>query len=155
MEDTIARYQTEMEELQKSRKEIIRQAKEEAERMLQESTPALKIPSVRLKKLRPKKKDPPGAPGAERFPYFSGNNDFQRTRGKDCRKMEKLKEKQERKKNKKNEPKTAASQTAATPKVMPITVGENVKIKGQTSIGRSWKSMVKMQPSLSEALKLR
>ena len=37
MEDTIARYQTEMEELQKSRKEIIRQAKEEAERMLQES----------------------------------------------------------------------------------------------------------------------
>lgn len=37
MEETIARYQTEMEELQKSRKEIIRQAKEEAERMLQES----------------------------------------------------------------------------------------------------------------------
>lgn len=53
-----------------------------------------------------------------------------------ARKMEKLKEKQERKKNKKNEPKTAASQTAATPKVIPITVGENVKIKGQTSVGQ-------------------
>ena len=37
MEETIARYQKEMEELQKSRKEVIRQAKEEAERMLQES----------------------------------------------------------------------------------------------------------------------
>ena len=37
MEETIARYQTEMEELQKSRKEIIKQAKEEAERILQES----------------------------------------------------------------------------------------------------------------------
>ena len=37
MEDTIARYQAEMDELQKSRKEIIKQAKEEAERMLQES----------------------------------------------------------------------------------------------------------------------
>lgn len=37
MEETIARYQAEMEELQKSRKEIIRQAKEEAERLLQES----------------------------------------------------------------------------------------------------------------------
>lgn len=53
-----------------------------------------------------------------------------------ARKMEKLKEKQERKKNKKNEPKTAASQTAAAPKVMPIAVGENVKIKGQTSVGQ-------------------
>ena len=37
MEETIVRYQSEMEELQKSRKEIIRQAKEEAERLLQES----------------------------------------------------------------------------------------------------------------------
>lgn len=69
--------------------------------------------------------------------------------------MEKLKEKQERKKNKKNEPKTAASQTAATPKVMPITVGENVKIKGQTSVGQVMEINGKMQPSLSEALKLR
>lgn len=37
MEDTIERYQKEMEELQKSRKEIIRKAKEEAEHLLQES----------------------------------------------------------------------------------------------------------------------
>ena len=41
MEETIARYQTEMEELQKSRKEIIKQAKEEAERILQESNAVL------------------------------------------------------------------------------------------------------------------
>lgn len=50
--------------------------------------------------------------------------------------MEKLKEKQERKKNRKNEPKATASQTPAVPKVMPLTVGENVKIKGQTSVGQ-------------------
>ena len=53
-----------------------------------------------------------------------------------ARKMEKLKEKQERKKNRKNEPKATASQTPAVPKVMPLTVGENVKIKGQTSVGQ-------------------
>ena len=53
-----------------------------------------------------------------------------------ARKMEKLKEKQERKKNKKNEPKTAAVSPTSTPKVTPITVGDNVKIKGQTSVGQ-------------------
>ena len=53
-----------------------------------------------------------------------------------ARKMEKLKEKQERKKNKKNEQKAASSSTTATPKVAPISVGENVKIKGQTSVGQ-------------------
>ncbi|KAA6341845.1 Endonuclease MutS2, partial [termite gut metagenome] len=37
LEETIARYEVEMEELGKSRKEIIRQAKEEAEHLLQES----------------------------------------------------------------------------------------------------------------------
>lgn len=37
MEETIARYQTEIEELQKSRKEILRKAKEEAEQLMQEA----------------------------------------------------------------------------------------------------------------------
>ena len=37
MEDTIARYQAEMEDLQKSRKEIIKKAKEEAEQLVQEA----------------------------------------------------------------------------------------------------------------------
>ena len=43
MEETITRYQTEIEELQKSRKEIIRQAKKKRNACLQESMPALKI----------------------------------------------------------------------------------------------------------------
>ena len=37
MEETIARYQAEMEELQKSRKEILQKAKEEAEQLMQEA----------------------------------------------------------------------------------------------------------------------
>ena len=37
MEETIARYQTEIEELQKSRKEILQKAKEEAEQLMQEA----------------------------------------------------------------------------------------------------------------------
>lgn len=137
MEDTIARYQTEMEELQKSRKEIIRQAKEEAERMLQESNARIENTIRTIKEAQAEK---------EKTRLVRQElNDFRTSletmtskeqEEKIARKMEKLKEKQERKKNKKNEPKNAASQTAATPKVIPITVGENVKIKGQTSVGQ-------------------
>ena len=50
--------------------------------------------------------------------------------------MEKLKEKQERKKNKKSEPKAAVSSPSSAPKIVPIAIGENVKIKGQTSVGQ-------------------
>ena len=53
-----------------------------------------------------------------------------------AKKMEKLKEKQERKKNKKSEPKAAVSSPSSAPKIVPIAVGENVKIKGQTSVGQ-------------------
>ena len=37
MEKTIARYETEIAELQRSRKEILRKAKEDAEQLLRES----------------------------------------------------------------------------------------------------------------------
>ena len=37
MEDTIARYERELEELEKSRKEILKKAKEDAEHLLEES----------------------------------------------------------------------------------------------------------------------
>ena len=37
MEETISKYETEIQELEKSRKEILRKAKEDAERLLQES----------------------------------------------------------------------------------------------------------------------
>ena len=141
MEDTIARYQTEMEELQNHGRRLSDKLKKKLNECCRNQTPASKIPSVRLKKLRPKRKDPLGTSGAERFPYFPGNNDFKEQEEKIARKMEKLKEKQERKKNKKRT-ENAASQTAATPKVIPITVGENVKIKGtdkrRTGHGNQW-----------------
>jgi DNA mismatch repair protein MutS2 len=42
MEETIERYQTEIEDLQKSRKEILRKAKEEVEQLMQEEALAQK-----------------------------------------------------------------------------------------------------------------
>ncbi|MDD3037429.1 Smr/MutS family protein [Bacteroides sp.] len=136
MEDTIARYQTEMEELQKSRKEIIRQAKEEAERMLQESNARIEN-TIRAIKEAQAEKEKTRLVRQELTDFRTSLESLssKEKEGKIAQKMEKLKEKQERKKNKKNEPKDISS-SPVTPKIIPITVGENVKIKGQTSVGQ-------------------
>ncbi|WP_077155870.1 endonuclease MutS2 [Bacteroides bouchesdurhonensis] len=136
MEETIARYQTEMEELQKSRKEIIRQAKEEAERLLQESNARIEN-TIRTIKEAQAEKEKTRLVRQELADFRTSLDSFssKEQEEKIAQKMKKLKEKQERKKNKKNDPKTASS-PSATPKIIPITVGENVKIKGQTSIGQ-------------------
>ena len=137
MEDTIARYQTEMEELQKSRKEIIRQAKEEAERMLQESNARIENTIRTIKEAQAEKEKTRLA--RQELTDFRTSLDALASKEQEeklARKMEKLKEKQERKKNKKNEPKAANAPTIIVPKVTPIGIGENVKIKGQTSVGQ-------------------
>lgn len=137
MEETIARYQAEMEELQKSRKEIIKQAKEEAERMLQESNARIEN-TIRTIKEAQAEKEKTRIVRQELSDFrssleTSGSKELEE---KIARKMEKLKEKQDRKKTKKNEPKAVSANSSVTPKVTPISVGENVKIKGQTSIGQ-------------------
>ena len=137
MEETIARYQTEMEELQKSRKEIIRQAKEEAERMLQESNARIENTIRTIKEAQAEKEKTRQA--RQELTNFRTSLDALASKEheeKIAKKMEKLKEKQERKKNKKSEPKAAVSSPSSAPKIVPIAVGENVKIKGQTSIGQ-------------------
>ena len=69
----LPRYQTEMEELQKSRKEIIRQAKEEAERMLQESNARIENTIRTIKEAQAEKeKTTSGTSGTNKLPYFSG-----------------------------------------------------------------------------------
>ena len=137
MEETIARYQTEMEELQKSRKEIIKQAKEEAERILQESNARIENTIRTIKEAQAEKEKTRLA--RQELTDFRTSLDALASKEQEenlARKMEKLKEKQERKKNKKNEPKTANASTIIVPKVAPIGIGENVKIKGQTSVGQ-------------------
>ncbi|MEY8687420.1 endonuclease MutS2 [Bacteroides sp. AN502(2024)] len=137
MEETIARYQAEMEELQKSRKEIIRQAKEEAQRMLQESNARIENTIRKIKEAQAEKEKTRQA--RQELADFRTSLDASASKEQEekiARKMEKLKEKQERKRNKKSEPKAVTSSPLSVPKVVPIAVGENVKIKGQTSVGQ-------------------
>ena len=136
MEETIARYQAEMEELQKSRKEIIRQAKEEAERLLQESNARIENTIRTIKEAQAaKEKTRLVRQELADFRESIDNLTSKEQEDKIARKMEKLKEKQNRKKEKKQTGTKEQPTVQQTPKATPITEGCPVRIKGQSSVG--------------------
>ena len=136
MEETIARYQAEMEELQKSRKEIIRQAKEEAERLLQESNARIENTIRTIKEAQAEKeKTRLVRQVLADFRESIDNLTSKEQEDKIARKMEKLKEKQNRKKEKKQNGTKEQPAVQQTPKTTPITEGCPVRIKGQSSVG--------------------
>lgn len=136
MEETIARYQAEMEELQKSRKEIIRQAKEEAERLLQESNARIENTIRTIKEAQAEKeKTRLVRQELADFRESIDNLTSKEQEDKIARKMEKLKEKQNRKKEKKQNCTKEQPAVQQTPKTTPITEGCPVRIKGQSSVG--------------------
>ena len=136
MEETIARYQSEMEELQKSRKEIIRQAKEEAERLLQESNARIENTIRTIKEAQAEKeKTRLVRQELADFRESIDNLTSKEQEDKIARKMEKLKEKQNRKKEKKQNGTKEQPTVQQTPKATPITEGCPVRIKGQSSVG--------------------
>lgn len=135
MEETIARYQAEMEELQKSRKEIIRQAKEEAERLLQESNARIENTIRTIKEAQAEKeKTRLVRQELADFRESIDNLTSKEQEDKIARKMEKLKEKQNRKKEKKQNGTKEQPAVQQTPKTTPITEGCPVRIKGQSSV---------------------
>ncbi len=136
MEETIVRYQSEMEELQKSRKEIIRQAKEEAERLLQESNARIENTIRTIKEAQAEKKKTRLV--RQELAEFRESMDSLTSKEQEdkiARKMEKLKEKQNRKKEKKQNVPKEQQAAQQTPQVAPITEGCPVRIKGQSSVG--------------------
>lgn len=135
MEDTIAKYEADIQELDKSRKEILRKAKEDAERLLQESNARIEN-TIRTIKEAQADKERTRLVRQELSDFKEQIEDIEKSslEEKIARKMEKLRNKQERKKEKKDKPQSTVSQSAV-PKVAPIAVGSPVKIKGQSSIG--------------------
>lgn len=136
MEETIARYERELEELDRSRKEILKKAKEDAGRLLEESNARIENTIRTIKEAQAEK---------ERTREVRQNlADFRRQveeadkaamEEKIARKMDCLREKQERRKERKerqgNEP-----SVQPVVKVKPIGAGDYVRIKGQTSVGQ-------------------
>lgn len=137
MEDTIARYEKEIEELERSRKEILKKAKEEAERLLQESNAKIENTIRTIKEAQAEKERTRTArQELTDFKEQVEKLDKAAMEEKIARKMEQLREKQERKKDKKARQQQKDSEPQPVPKVRPIEAGDYVRIKGQTSVGQ-------------------
>ena len=137
MEDIIAKYEAEIQELEKNRKSILRKAKEDAENLLQESNARIEN-TIRTIKEAQADKERTKLARQELSEFKEQIDDIEKLSDEDkiARKMQKLHEKQERKKDKKNKPQAGISVTPSVePKVKPIEIGSRVKIKGQTSVG--------------------
>ena len=146
MEETIERYQTEIEDLQKSRKEILRKAKEEVEQLMQEANARIENTIRSIKEAQAEKEKTRQA--RQELTDFRESMEAlanKELEEKIARKMEKLKEKQNRKKEKKADKgkenglsaQALAEQQARkeAERLAAITPGCNVRIKGQTSVG--------------------
>ena len=146
MEETIARYQAEIEELQKSRKEILRKAKEEAEQLMQEANARIEntirtINEVQAEKEKTRQVRQELSDFRESMEALAAKEQEEKI----ARKIEKLKEKQNRKKEKKanrGQENALSAQALAeqqarkeAERLAAIVPGSNVKIKGQTSVG--------------------
>lgn len=146
MEETISRYQTEMEELQKSRKEILRKAKEEVEQLMQEANARIENTIRSIKEAQAEKeKTRQARQELTDFRESLEERSLKEQEEKIARKMEKLKEKQNRKKEKKTNkgqangmsPEELAAQQAKkeAERLASIVPGAYVKLKGQTAVG--------------------
>ena len=134
MEDTIARYQQEIEELERKRKEILQKAKEDAEHLLQESNAKIENTIRTIKEAQAEK----GRTRTARqeladFKQEVETIDTAALEEQIARKMERLREKQKRKEERKNK---KAETAPMQPKAKPICTGDYVRIKGQTSVGQ-------------------
>lgn len=148
MERIIARYETEMEELQRSRKEILRKAKEDAEQLLKDSNARIENTIRSIKEAQADK---------ERTRSIRQElNEYKETIGavgtadeedKIARKMQQLAERKKRQAERKEKrasegarrkaegDELARKARMAEAEDKPLAVGDTVRIKGQTTVG--------------------
>lgn len=127
LEEITTKYQIDLTDVEKQRKEIIRQAKYDAQRLLSEANAKIEntirgIKEAQAEKEKTKEIRQGLAAFKEQLESVDSNVDDKITR-----KIQKL---QEREKNKKNKVKAVKEQ-----KIETISVGDNVRLKGQTSVG--------------------
>lgn len=126
LEELTSTYETDLQAVDKQRKEIVKKAKEDAERLLSEANAKIENTIRTIKEAQADKEKTKNA--RQQLTEFkdSLNNDKNES-DKISRKIEKLKE---RETNKKKKEKVTKEQ-----KQVIISIGDNVKIKGQSSIG--------------------
>ncbi len=148
MEQTIAKYEEEIAELQRQRKEIIRKAKEEAEQLLSDSNARIERTIREIKEAQAEKEETRRA--RQRLDDFRIKEVESQETAMDEeieRKMEKIRRRQERKKTHPQAPPVregSGLRDASTPQAggLPSLTGgvgggsSFVRIKGQTSVGQ-------------------
>jgi len=127
LEEITSNYETDLVSIEKQRKEILKKAKEEAERILSETNAKIEntIRSIREAQAEKEKTKIARQQLSEFKDSLQSNDNVQDD--KISRKIKKLKEREEKKKNKTKTPKEQNAEV--------ISVGDSVRIKGQTSVG--------------------
>ena len=128
LEEITARYEQDLEAVNSQRKEIIRTAKEEAQRILSEANARIENTIREIKEAQAEKEKTKLA----RKTLETFRDSVQTTEETDnqiARKMAKLQERKQRKKSK------TATSTTSTFDPHTIEIGDNVRLKGQTSAG--------------------
>ena len=128
LEDIIARYEKDLSEVNSQRKEIVREAKAEASRILSDANARIENTIREIKEAQAGKERTKQA-RQELQSFKDSVSDAQEEDDKLARKMAKLKERAERKKQKQK----VSAQPVFNRDV--IEVGDAVRLKGQTSVG--------------------
>lgn len=128
LEEITDTYEKDLIDIEKQRKEIIRQAKAEAERILAETNAKIENTIRTIREAQAEKEKTKHARQALSEYKTLLDSDDSLKDDKITHKIEKLKNKDKNKKARHNQAKEQKSET--------ISVGDNVKIKGQSSIGQ-------------------
>ncbi|MBR4380245.1 MAG: Smr/MutS family protein [Bacteroidaceae bacterium] len=147
MEEIIARYERELQELHQERKDILRNAKSEAEQLVQEANARIEGTIKGIKEAQAEKEETKKIrQELADFRKQLQEQEAQNAEDKIARKMEKLRERQQRKKDKKankgKQPAPSQEELAAmqaqreAEQQAQMTEGTSVKLKGQSGIGK-------------------
>ena len=148
MEKTIARYETEIAELQRSRKEILRKAKEDAEQLLRESNAKIENTIKTIREAQAEKEKTRNVrQELDELKKTLDDIEKQHEADKIARKMQQLQERKKRQAKRKEKKASEAAMRKAQPDALlqaaqeaevrnrPLQPGETVRIKGQTTVG--------------------
>lgn len=145
MEQAIAKYESEVKELEQSRKDIIRKAKEQAEELLRESNGRIERTIIEIRKSQAEKeKTKQIREELNAFKDEVGEFDAAASDeliAKKIRQIQERKERKEKRKREKQDKRTAMANQTATQTVqkktpMALGVGDTVRIKGLTAVGK-------------------
>ena len=135
LEDVTARYQNELVELQKIRKQIIREAKDEAKQLLAEANKRIERTILEIKEAQAEKERTKVARRqVEELKQQLQTETPVDADAKIDRKIAQLRQRQERREQRKKEKQPARTEVK-TPKEQPLQTGDKVRLKGRDTAG--------------------